>query len=1335
MQAEAGGWLLQHIHRSDLCIIIRREETRIGRNRQCDFPSRNINVSRDHAVFITSNGRLYVKDNRSANGTYVNCIRIQPFFNREIFHNDEVGLGLHSQLEVELPELSSNGGSLHSENLIFIVKHVPPSGDMESTSSLVNDIQQRINEMENSSSSKPKSPSAHQNAEELMRILGGSQYDNGELPMNCEQNANGETPHTLQKPIVESALPDSASNCGNITSNGVFNTRTLGSTHCLPTSSTSPTLNSPNSTLRNAGDLRCDVVSSTSNKDENGQHQNEECGIVKMETTENEPIEDDYIIISDDETYSQLMDGVCPNTISENKETGEDFNDNVFSAIKKELEAYDAYDVPYGTVVSTVCINDEDSQMNFDSWLEDDNENREEPSNENAEKAIGEDRQGPTAENREEPVVAEEATNMAQEDPNKHTSTKSTTRDTNKSQSAKRKENEKEHAVVKKIKTSTFYKTPQERRPKVDRKDQRRQRLKEIALKTADNKEKENIPKVRAAKKVKVSEGRGNFLIEPDVPSTSKGPSVQSEVQTSSDDRKFVIPKVQKRTVPIIPPHIEKNRLKKVNPVAEAPASKPLVEVPHCLRPLNNCHKNREGSIILGRNSDIEYAVKEMLRWNPYWFVEFKKQNSVPKQVCQCDLQRMPKWFSSYQQYCNVVTPPMLMELWAFLSREYELANEQKKSHKFSALLTDVKISSDLTALHYTTYIDRKQYDSPYVKEDDILIISYEREVKNKRGNHFALGLVTRSTKTALHPNTCINKSFADSIHIVPFASINIHITITSVKGTILRGVNALRNVASVVPALRLFKSVQGMKHSALLSHILHPTEKLYSIGPLPQQTLYCKGDLNMSQQAAVLEASYICQRNSPGVYLIQGPPGTGKTTVILNILQQILFDPNYTPQKCILILAPSNAAVDELVARISILKDSMRRDLKLIRYGPYHMINCKVQKHSVFELAKRNTQSDLWHSVPEADKEILHSLKKHAARLQDLAIKKSSDAAIKEKYSNAKMEHNKKWQRVMGQGYTNLLRKYERQLLGGAEVVCTTLSSSIRISGEDVFRGKDDVFSFCIVDEATQGNEQETLMPLKLGVSKLILVGDPKQLPAVTQTRDVKNCGYGESLFSRIMANFPSDRNPVRLLNVQYRMNPEISAFPNKHFYGGRLQDSESVSKRTNIFKNLRPYIVFNLDMDSIVNSQEYVSKPETYCIIKLLNVITKYYKHDYSIGIVTPYNNQKAVINMHLEKIDYRPCITVSTVDNFQGQEKDIIIMSCVRENTNNFLSDEQRLNVAMTRAKYALIIIGSSSLFATCAMFGSIKEDACRRKLFVDVFPNTSESQLLKHLLIAK
>lgn len=160
--------------------------------------------------------------------------------------------------------------------------------------------------------------------------------------------------------------------------------------------------------------------------------------------------------------------------------------------------------------------------------------------------------------------------------------------------------------------------------------------------------------------------------------------------------------------------------------------------------------------------------------------------------------------------------------------------------------------------------------------------------------------------------------------------------------------------------------------------------------------------------------------------------------------------------------------------------------------------------------------------------------------------------------------------------------------------------------------------------------------------------------------------------------------------------MQPEIISYPNSSFYENKLINADCL--RNEGFENLKPYLVFNINLNLNWGNVEYQNESEIECVVKLLSSIENLLGRKCTVGIITPYSLQKDALKLKLntEKFDKKMEISINTVDSFQGQEKDVIIISYVRYDTNSFVADEKRMNVALTRAKYVLYVVGTNSLF---------------------------------------
>ncbi|XP_044475800.1 uncharacterized protein LOC123203506 isoform X3 [Mangifera indica] len=268
------------------------------------------------------------------------------------------------------------------------------------------------------------------------------------------------------------------------------------------------------------------------------------------------------------------------------------------------------------------------------------------------------------------------------------------------------------------------------------------------------------------------------------------------------------------------------------------------------------------------------------------------------------------------------------------------------------------------------------------------------------------------------------------------------------------------------------------------------------------------------------------------------------------------------------------------------------------------------------------------------------------------------------------------------------------------ASVIFCTASSSFKLHSVAM-----EPLNVLVIDEAAQLKESESTIPLQLlGLNHTILIGDECQLPAMVKSKVTDEASFGRSLFERLSSLGRSKH----LLNTQYRMHPSISCFPNSYFYNNRIWDSPNVKRRIN--KNVflprspifRPYSFINI----LEGREESIGRSwrnmvEVAVVMKILQNLYKDWndsKQKLSIGIVSPYSAQVQAIEKKLGgKYDDSDDFTVKvkSIDGFQGGEEDIIIISTVRSNERGsigFLSKPQRINVALTRARHCLWILGN-------------------------------------------
>lgn len=450
----------------------------------------------------------------------------------------------------------------------------------------------------------------------------------------------------------------------------------------------------------------------------------------------------------------------------------------------------------------------------------------------------------------------------------------------------------------------------------------------------------------------------------------------------------------------------------------------------------------------------------------------------------------------------------------------------------------------------------------------------------------------------------------------------------------------------------------------------------------------------------------------------------------------------NGAAAKKLLVCAPSNAAVDELVMRFKQgikTVEGNSQTLSVIRLGRSDAINANVLDVTLEELVnaklnvvsgKKNNAGDEIHKFMMEHKSTSDQL--HTLRTVVDGLKASGKPVSEEQDREFEVLKRKKQQLstqidlardggdMAARDAEMSRRRIQQEILDGAHVICATLSGS----GHEMFQGLNIEFETVIIDEAAQSIELSALIPLKYGCSKCILVGDPKQLPPTVLSREAARFQYEQSLFVRMQANSPND---VHLLDTQYRMHPEISLFPSTAFYDAKLLDGSGMAElRTRPWHRstiLGPYRFFDVQgtQQSAPRGHSLINLAEIEVALRLFERLTtdcRDYDFKGKVGIITPYKSQlRELRSRFAQKYGDSVLTTVefNTTDAFQGRESEIIIFSCVRASFSGgigFLSDIRRMNVGITRAKSSLWVLGNSQSLMRGEFWGHLIRDAMTR-----------------------
>ena len=464
---------------------------------------------------------------------------------------------------------------------------------------------------------------------------------------------------------------------------------------------------------------------------------------------------------------------------------------------------------------------------------------------------------------------------------------------------------------------------------------------------------------------------------------------------------------------------------------------------------------------------------------------------------------------------------------------------------------------------------------------------------------------------------------------------------------------------------------------------------------------------LNPTQERAVNEVLW-----AKDVAIVHGPPGTGKTTTLVEAINETLMR-----ESQVLVCAQSNMAVDWISEKL------VDRGINVLRIGNPTRVNDKMLGFTYERRFESHPDyPQLW-AIRKAIRELRSNRKKGSESFHQKMDRLRSRAAEIEIRINA-------------------------ELFGEARVIACTLVGSAHRLLEGM------KFGTLFIDEAAQALEAACWIPMRRA-SRVILAGDHCQLPPTVKSIAALRAGLGKTLMERIAENKPE---VVTLLKIQYRMNEEIMRFSSDWFYGGQVESAPQIKYRSILdydhpitwidTSNEENQITIEgedapedsastsssvsaANQNSDLNFKEQfvgesfgrINKAEAeLTLLTLAEYFTKIGKQrvlgdSIDVGIISPYRAQVQYLKKLIKKYEffkpYRRLISVNTVDGFQGQERDVILISLVRSNDEGqigFLKDLRRMNVAMTRARMKLIILGNKDTMTKHPFYKKLWEYVC-------------------------
>jgi ATP-dependent RNA/DNA helicase IGHMBP2 len=488
--------------------------------------------------------------------------------------------------------------------------------------------------------------------------------------------------------------------------------------------------------------------------------------------------------------------------------------------------------------------------------------------------------------------------------------------------------------------------------------------------------------------------------------------------------------------------------------------------------------------------------------------------------------------------------------------------------------------------------------------------------------------------------------------------------------------------------ALKLASTVVEKKEEGHLVRILLGEKKPSFHNHVPQHSIPV---LNSSQQEAV---NKIIAANE--LAIVHGPPGTGKTTTLVQAIKMLAKQ----DQQQLLVVAPSNTAVDLLSEKLT------DEGLNVVRVGNPARVSERLMS---LTLDSR--------MVTHPDMKEIKRLKKRANEFRDLAHK------YKRKFGKEEREQRKALfaeARNIGKQVENMEQYMINDTLSKANVITATLV------GANHYTVRHLKYNTVVIDEAGQALEPACWIPI-LKAKKVVFAGDHFQLPPTIKSYEAAQNGLSHTLLEKSVAKHPE---AVVLLQEQYRMNEMIMGYSSKTFYDDMLKAHPTV--RHQVVSHGEPSLAFidtagcgyeeKLEGTSISNPEE-----AAFLMRHLIGLVSRlqtiYTNSDFpTIAVISPYKHQVEVLKeqlLHAASLQpFGENISVNTIDSFQGQERDIVYISMTRSNAGNvigFLSDIRRMNVAMTRARKKLVVVGDSATLSQLPFYAGFISYAEERNAY--------------------
>ncbi|CAL1291229.1 unnamed protein product [Larinioides sclopetarius] len=715
------------------------------------------------------------------------------------------------------------------------------------------------------------------------------------------------------------------------------------------------------------------------------------------------------------------------------------------------------------------------------------------------------------------------------------------------------------------------------------------------------------------------------------------------------------------------------------------------------------------------------YLKKNIIQWNPKWLEEQVKNKKPPPVVSKGGLV-LPLRYSSYDSYLKSFYPMISLEIWECLYRESKpLWLKKEVKNAFYYTVRSNKVQHGFMELQCESVVNENLSFLPC--EGNVILLGFN-DIRNGLDNSLFGYIHQHEVGNTFETEKMkdwqkVPKEWQENAKIWTFS---VHIK-KSKKNLPIGSVSVAYGISNIKNKLQLADALVGFKDSPIQNDILKPTKEMFE---------FCKSISKIPRMQLIQIVSEEIKNDNPHskLILINAPVATGKTGAIIGIVENLLFS-NASKIK-LLLCALSDMTVDEIGLRLLELNErcSWRgKCIKFVRFGQSEKIPAKLLAFTLeakvlkmFKEQNKKVFEERENEIKVLEDKINNVLFTEQLKINNkYRFRKRNDEALKQLMDQLQSLKERSPYRNIN---PVIHETFESAILNESDVVLATLSSCMHPLMRKFFMScKGESHACCIIDEISQCTELEVLQCLHPEINRLVLVGDLQQLQPQVSSKYAIECGFKRSMLERISKLFSVQFSctPPLSLTEQHRMQSQICHFSSKYFYKGELLMAADVDERYK-YSPLKPFVVYDILEREMPNPPVNIEDNEPFIIANICAQLLQAVPTA-SLGVIVPHEDLAALYRIPLSLGDAAlKEIEVNTVENYQGIEKDIIVISCVNPSlfaeSESFLSCENKMNVAMTRARQSLVICGHVSSLMPFEHWAALINDAKGRKRFISV-----------------